>query len=90
MPCQSEQVHSRAGFFGFQITCFAVSDVAAGEFGLGIQFTAAYIFVVRRIQDCAVDAAARFKADIVKRYFNGRDDFVLVAAAVKVMVAGIP
>ena len=51
------------------------------RFGLGIHFATAYIFVVRRMQGYAVDAAADSKADIVKRYFDGRDDFVLVAAA---------
>ena len=82
--CHAKVNKSMAGpDFRFQITCFTISDVAAGEFGLGIQFTAAYIFVVRRMQGRAVDAAAGFKADIVKRYFDGRDDFVLVAAACK-------
>ena len=33
------------------------------------------------MQGRAVDAAAGFKADIVKRYFDGRNDFVLAAAA---------
>ena len=82
LPSQRKEVECRAaGFGGFARTGFAVSDAVAAEFGFGIEFTAADVFIVFGTEGVATDGAAGFEADAVHRDFDSGHDGVLVAAA---------
>ena len=82
LPRQGEQVEDLSGdVFGLQFAAFAVGDFAAAEFGFGIGFAFADVFVIARVQAVAVDGAAAFEAEVVHRHFDDGNDAVVVAAA---------
>jgi len=84
LPSQRKEVECRAaGFGGFAGADFAVSDAVAAEFGFGIEFAAADVFIVFGTEGVAADGAAGFEADAVHRDFDSGYDGVLVAAACK-------
>ena len=64
-----------------QLACFTVGNLIASEFGFGIGFAVADIFIVTRADGVAADAAAGFETDVVERDFDSGNDGVLVAAA---------
>ena len=82
LPSQRKEVECRAaGFGGFAGADFAVSDAVAAEFGFGIEFAAADVFIVFGTEGVAADGAAGFEADAVHRDFDSGNDGVLIAAA---------